>query len=232
VLEILVEAHAVAAAEAALERGDVAGHRVQDAAVLLHPLHALFHGAGPAEHALEHHARIGLERDRLRRRFPRQRVHVGAAVAHVARAYVAGEVLGTDLERGEDRVLPDLVGDDLVQRGAVQEVLGLGALGLAAGQKRAGADGVGALLRTVEVGDHVHVIAELLDRLQDGAELEALARCRRGPVARTLAHRHEDRAEALDGRRGCQRRARQRRYHRVEQRQGQRGAQTPQNGSA
>ncbi len=176
VLEVLIEADAIAAAEAALERGDVSGHRVEDAAVLLHPPDALFHRAGPAEHALEDGARVGLERNRLRRRLPRDRVHVGAAVAGVTGADVAGEVLGGDLDRGEDRLLSDLVGDDLIERGPVPEILGLGALRGAARQPGAGADRVGTLRRPIEVRDHVDVVAELFDRLEDRAELEADAR--------------------------------------------------------
>ena len=56
------------------------------------------------EQAAEHFPRIGLDRQRRRRRPPRQRVHVGAAVAVVA---VAHEVdrLERQLQRGQRRVL-------------------------------------------------------------------------------------------------------------------------------
>ena len=231
VLEVLVEAHPVAAAKPALERGDVAGHRVEDAAVLLHPLDPLFHRARAPEQALEHGTRVGLERDRLRRRLPRDRVHVGAAVAGIAGADVAREVLGGDLDRGEHGILTDLVGDDLVERRAVPKVLGFRALRGAARQPGPGADGVRALQRPVEVRDHVDVVAELFDRLEDRAELEAGALGRRRPVARALAHRHEHRAEAACGRGGGPCGRRERRDHGVEQRQGQRGAHGFQNRS-
>ena len=51
------------------------------------------------------------------------------------------------------------------------------------------------------------------------------------PVARPLAHRHEDGAEAARRRRGGAHGRRQRRHHRIEQRQGQRRSQTTKNRS-
>ena len=81
-----------------------------------------------------------------------------------------------------------------------------------------------AVERIAQLGHHRHVIAELLDRLQDRVELEVLADRLRRPEPGPLAERHEDRAEPARrvGRRGGLADCRQRRHHRFEQRQGQR----------
>ena len=63
--------------------------------------------AALAEHPLEHLARVDLHRQRRRRRPPRQRVHVDAAVVAVARADQARVVLGGELHRRQRRVLAD-----------------------------------------------------------------------------------------------------------------------------
>src|SRR5262245_43807403 len=116
VVEILAEAQAVRPSDAALERGDVFGDEVEDAPVLLHAGAALVRGAAAAEHPLEQHAWIDLHRERRRRPLPAERVRVGAAEAGGARAEERGEVLGRDLERGERRVLADVLGDRLIER--------------------------------------------------------------------------------------------------------------------
>ena len=59
---------------------------IEQAALLLHPVEPLFRRAAFAEQPLEHDARIVLDRQRRRRRLPRHRVHVGAAVAGLALA--------------------------------------------------------------------------------------------------------------------------------------------------
>jgi hypothetical protein len=222
VLQVLIQTHTIARAETAFELCDIAGHRIENAAVLPHARDAFGRRSRPAEHALEDHARVGLHRHWGRRRLPRNGVHVGAAVAHIAGADVAGEVLGADLERREHAVGADLRGDDLVERGAGNEVLGFGALGRAAREPRAGAHGVRAGEGPIHVRHHDHLIAERFDRLENGAELETDTRCRRHPVAGPLPHRHEDRAEAPRRRRCRADHRRHRRHHRVEQRQRQR----------
>ena len=63
--------------------------------------------AALAEHPLEHLARIDLHRQRRRRRAPRERVHVDAAVVAVAGADQAGVILGRELQRRQRRVLAD-----------------------------------------------------------------------------------------------------------------------------
>ena len=125
-----LEPGAVARPEAApADRVDVLGDRVEDAAVVLHPRQALRRRCRRRPNIRSNTTRglisigsgvVGVCHE--------MRVHVGAAVAGVAAADVAGEVLGRQLERRERRVLADLLGDDLVDRDAGADVLGLGPL--------------------------------------------------------------------------------------------------------
>src|SRR4030095_689518 len=62
VLEVLVEPDAIARAQPALERGDIAGHGIEDAAVLPHARDTLLGRARTSEHALEHDTRVRLHR--------------------------------------------------------------------------------------------------------------------------------------------------------------------------
>src|SRR4030095_15133225 len=85
----------------------------------------------------------------------------------------------------------DLPGDDLVERGPGDEVLGLGALRRAAGQIRAGAHRMRALQRTIQIRHDDDRIAEGLNRLEDGTELEVDACRRRRPMAPAAPPRDE-----------------------------------------
>src|SRR5439155_25862128 len=69
-----------------------------------------------------------------------------------------------------------------------------------------------------------------LERLGDERELEVLSLLQRAPEAGSRAVRVPDADEAPYRRSGCQPRGRQRRYHRLEQRQGQRDAGAAQEG--
>ena len=223
VVEILVQPRAIARPEPALERRHVVAHRVENALVGLHAGHAIRRGARTAEHPLEHDARIDFHRQRCCRALPRDRAHVGAAVAHVARADVSRLVLGGDFERREHRVLADQARGHLVERDAGVEVLGLGTLGRRSGEPRRGADRVGAARRTIQVRDDDEAVAEFLDRLQDRRELEPGPRGRRRPVTGPLAHRHEHGAKPERWLRGGLRQRRRGGNHRIEEREGQRG---------
>jgi hypothetical protein len=64
------------------------------------------------------------------------------------------EVLGAELDGGIDGVAANLPGDQLVERGAGQEVLGLGALGRMPSATWRVLTAVGALQRPVHVGHH------------------------------------------------------------------------------
>src|SRR4029453_2185252 len=95
---------------------------VENARVLALPRDALLRALSSAEHALEEDAGIQLHRQRGRLRRPRNGVEVRAAVAHLARADRAAEVLGRELERRERGLLSDLPREHLVERGARVDV--------------------------------------------------------------------------------------------------------------
>ena len=210
----------------ALERAELARHRIEDAGVLLAALEPLLGAGAVAEQALEHDARIDLRRQRQRGRRPRNRVGVGAAVAPVAVAEVAG-VLDAELDRREDRVLAVLLRDHLVDRHAQVRADGVAPRTRARQQHRAARVIAARLLvgghrlRHVEAADEHHAVAERLERLGDERELEVPAFLDRAPVAGRGAVRVPDADEAPHGRRGGQPQRREGGHHRVEQRQGQ-----------
>ena len=138
--------------------------------------------AALAEHPLEHLARVDLHRHRRRRRPPRQRVHVDAAVVAVARADQARLILGGQLHRRQQRVLPDPLRGNLVGGDAGVGVDALRRLRPHPAQPRRRAQRVhrGAVGGAVaEPADDVEVVAERLERLQDRRELETRAFARR-----------------------------------------------------
>src|SRR4029434_4092883 len=79
-LEVVTDFHSVFGSEPCLQPRHVGGHGVEDAAILRCALEALSSRSAIAEQALEDRAWIVLRRQRRRRRTPRQRVHVDAAV--------------------------------------------------------------------------------------------------------------------------------------------------------
>ena len=162
-----------------------------------------------AEQPLEHRARLDLHRQRRRRRPPRERVAVGAAVAGVARAE---EVVGiaAELERGQLRLAAELPGGDLVHR---HPGLDVGALRSSSDARRSGsrpprahdrrrlrpAAGrrFAAPGRSARAAD-----PETAQRLQRRRQLEVRALGRRRPPVHDDAVRHVDDAQAADGLRG------------------------------
>ena len=129
VVEILVDARAIARAEAALQRARLA-RRSNRGCCGPRAMRAARCASVPPSPNIRSNtdARVDLHRQRRRRRRPGDRVHVGAAVAGRAGADVAGEVLGRELERRERRVLADLLRDDLIDRRADADVLAFGPL--------------------------------------------------------------------------------------------------------
>ena len=71
---------------ASLQPREILVDAIEQAALPLHPIEPLFGRAAFAEQPLEHDARVVLVRQRRRRRLPRHRVHVRAAVARLALA--------------------------------------------------------------------------------------------------------------------------------------------------
>ena len=222
VLEILRQADLVARPQPAIEIGRIVPHRIQDAGVETATGETLSGRARPAEQPLEDHARIGLHRQRHRRRLPRHRVLIGAAVARVAGADVPGDVLDRQTEGAELGIRADLSGDDLIDGRADPDVFGFRALGGRAGQEGRDAARMRAFRRFVGAADHDEMIAERLERLQNRRELEARAGRVRGPLVHHGAHRHEDGAESARRRGGRGQRG-GRGDHRIEERQRKRG---------
>jgi hypothetical protein len=125
----------------------------------------------------------------------------------------------------------------LIDGDAEADVLGLGLLGHHAAQPAGGAHRV---IRRVlatgarEVADHRHVVAVLGQRREDRRDLELASSLRHPARGRRVANRrtirHVDAAKA-ERRDGPLLPARERRRHRVEKRQRERGAESLQHGS-
>src|SRR5581483_5729986 len=115
-----------------------------------------------AEDPLEQQARVGLGRDRGRRRLPGEVVLVGAGVAVVAVAGPAARV-AAQLQGGEAGEVADVVGHDLVDGHAGVDVGAAGLLDADAGEE--GAAGAGVVTAAVVAGGGVAVVeaAEDLD---------------------------------------------------------------------
>ncbi len=225
VFQISVEPTAVGRAYSAAQRVRFVDDRVEDAAILGRAAVTLLRRACAAEHALEGHARIDLHRQRLGLRRPGDRVHVRAAIPRHAAADVARKVLRRELERRKRRFLAMLFREDLVDRDADANVLGLGLLRDRTAQPARGAhrvirDGLAAGAR--QIVDDGHVLAMAFHRLQDRRQLQRAGFAFRHPVVHRAAVRHVHGAEAQ--RRSQRLGVGQRRHHRLEKRHADRGA--------
>ena len=223
---------AVAGAERPLQAREILVDAIEQAALLLHPVEPLFRRAAFAEQPLEHDARVVLGRQRRRRRLPRHRVHVGAAVARFALAAEDEIDFRRDqLHRRQHRVLAELRGRDLVGGRAVPDVRAFGVLRMDAGQPGgagarvlavAVAERFGLLLR--QAADDRQPIAVRRERRQDRRQLEVRAGPFRRPVVDGCrsSRRRWARRRTPGGRSASAARLRcggERRHHRVEQRQ-------------
>src|SRR5690606_5157566 len=85
-VEVVADLAAVGRAERAREAREIRRHGIENAAVLSRAREALLVRAAVAEQALEDEPRVVLGRQRARRRTPRQRVQVNAAIAVLAHA--------------------------------------------------------------------------------------------------------------------------------------------------
>ena len=190
-----------------------------------------------AEQPLEDVLRVGNGRQGRRRRAPADATGVGAAVVPVAQAHDA-VVLETQFERGQPRLPADRLGGHLIGRHAGVDV-GTRFAGVRPGQEAgggagvvpaAGAQGVGVVVH--QVGEDERVVAERLQGLEDGGELEVL------PLRGGRPARHDHAVGDVDE---TQARGRLRfrvpgppegRHHRVEKRKPDEGTRAPQEGSA
>ena len=252
IVQVAVHPLPVRVAELLADLGHIIQDPVEDAAPGRAALGALLGSAARPEQHLERDARVADHRQRLARRRPTDRVGVGAGVVVGAAAGLV-QVLDAQLQRGHRRGLAELPRVELVQRGADEQVGTLGLLRVALGQEhRGGAEVVPADLRRAERLGHPHigvaddrqVVAERLQGLQRvvGQQLEiAPHRGRREQVAvRAPSAAAGQPVDLLDadeaGRLRCRRReaaARTaRRRHRVEERERDRGAHSPQEGPA
>ena len=209
---------AVGGRQILLELGQLLRNRIQNAAVLLAALRALFRALGlhVAEQLLEHDLRIQFHRQRLRGRGPGDRVGVGAAIAFPAIARIGAGIFDRHLQRGDRRLLPDLVGDQLIDGGAVVDVRAGGFLGLVGAHVGRGHPVVRAgdagrrlgRLRPQSAHDHnlfeqrfayhlPFVVEDAVKRLHDREHLAGFQPgALRNPVAWGHAMRHEDAGEA------------------------------------
>ena len=167
--------------------------------------------AAVAEQALEHDARIVLGRQRRRRRGPRQRVQVGAAVAVLALPGQEIEIDG-ELERRQRRALAQDRRRNLIGRDAVAHVGAFGALGMHAGEPRARAARVIAAravvarfgLIVIQAADDHHPVAKRRQWRQNLRQLESRPLPARRPVVDAGgvprdAVRHVDEAKTAGG---------------------------------
>ena len=115
-VEILVDRRAIVRAKRPLQVGRLLRDRVENAAVLPRSRGPRGGAASLTEHPLEDLARIDLHRQRRRRRPPRKRIHVDAAVIAIAGADQPRMILGGELHRRQHRVLADLLRGNLVRR--------------------------------------------------------------------------------------------------------------------
>ena len=197
-LEILIEPHVVARAEPALERRDVALHRVEDAAVLPHARHALARRE-PGRPNMRSNTTRGLVsmRHRRRRRLPRRWCSCRRSCSRrrTRRRSRSGPrcAISSDGNTVSRPIWSAMIWSSEVPAMKSSASVRLGAAPVSQVPR---ADGVRAGRRPIEIGDHVTAIAERLERLQDRTELEARSGRGRRPVAGPLAHRHEHRAEA------------------------------------
>ena len=235
--QILVQLALIGGTEAAAQRARVLGDEVEDAApVHLPPRPRLgCQLRAVAEQPLEERTRIEDRRQRLRLAAPREVVRVRARVARIAVASLA-RVLQPDFERREPRLPADLIRDQLIAGDTCLDV-GDGLLHLHAGEVRPAAAPV--IARAVEqrapgvVGEVAHqqdVVLERLERLQRLRKHAEPAFVARVPVPHVDAVRHVDERHA-HGRLAALR-ARERGRHRVEERQGNGGAQAAQKRSS
>ena len=110
VVEVLIDAVAVARRQPPLKGGRFSQHRIEQAHGLLPSRAPLGIGAAVAEQPLEHDLRIVLHRQRRGRSLPRNRVAVRATEIAAAQA----RVLDHQLDRGQRRVLSDVLRRELV----------------------------------------------------------------------------------------------------------------------
>ena len=162
--EVLVEARAIARADARLQIFGLAGDRVEDAAagVELADLRVDLRGAALQEHLLEYGRRFVFRRNG----------DAGAGPGKAAIARVDGE--GEGRKAGEDA---DLLGDVLIERDGIAEGA---AAGMGRGGQEADVGGMSAIhVGMRDAGEDAEIVAVLLEEFQVGRR-DVVAACAGG----------------------------------------------------
>ncbi len=226
---VLVDLRLILGPERLAQAGQLVVDRIENALVLAEPRFArgAVGAAAVAEQFLEHRARVELHRQRLRLAAPRQGVRVDAAEIAGAGAGVVRRI-HRQFERSQLGLAREMPRQQLIHRDIGDDLDLVPSAPRRAGQKRSRCAGVNVVPVGLEARQHQHLVAKWRERLEDRRHLEAGAGGFRQPVL----HRHPvgdvEGLEALH-RRG---RARDRRCHRIQQRQRQRRAQPTQNGAS
>ena len=238
-LEILIQLELVARTDDLFETFQLVAYEIENAAVALHPgkPHLGVGASARAEHPLEDRAWIVLDRQRCGGRPPGDRVGVGAACATVTVAEHRVR-LDAELERGDLGLFRQLPRRDLVHGHRVRHIGAVGDLVGHTGQEGAGRprvvspalDQVGRLI--IEPTADQHLVLERLQRPQGWWQLAERSFGRGIPIGHRHAVGHIKHTEACDRRRGGPALCGQCRHHAIEERQGQRGAETTQDGPA
>src|SRR3989441_3456277 len=134
---VLIDRPAVAGAELLHQAGQLAADGIENAAVLPHARDAHLRSRAAAEESLEDRLWIELHRQRTgplnfagrrRQADPRDRVRVRAAIALTAVARARVRIFDRELQRRQQRLLPDAPRDVLIDRRAADGRVGTGGL--------------------------------------------------------------------------------------------------------
>ncbi len=174
-IRIFVDLALILRPQLQLEVGQLPGHRIQNALVLLQPSFASgsIGAATVAEQLLEDRAWIPFHGQRLRGAPPGERVEVGAAQIAGARAGVGREV-HADLERRQRwSFLREVPSEQLVNGDVGDNFDFVLASTRRAGEKRSGGAGVDVVPTRLEAGQNSHLFFVRGQRLHDGREFES-----------------------------------------------------------
>ena len=236
-LQVLAKLRSIPCAQTPLQTGDFLDERIEQAAGLPRLREPIRRAAALPEQALEHHPRMRLHRVRRRRGPPGDRVReeaVGAVARDLRR------LLQHDLERRQLRLATEVLRGHLIDgraehhRRPAPSPLAVPRVHAAQPDGRAArmvavavAERIGLPMR--QPAEHEQLIAHRRERAQNRRQLEAGAHCFGNErVLDDAVRRAVD--EADPPRRGDLRGGGQRRHHRIQQGERQRGAHAAQKG--